>query len=32
MPEMPGDALLGMNVLRHFRIEQIDKRMTISVH
>ncbi len=32
MPEMPGDALLGMNVLRHFRIEQLDKRMTISVH
>ncbi|MCP5244017.1 MAG: retroviral-like aspartic protease family protein [Burkholderiales bacterium] len=31
LPDLLGDALLGMNVLRHFRIEQVDKTMTISV-
>ena len=30
MPTMPGTALLGMNVLRNFHIEQIDKIMRIS--
>lgn len=30
MPNMPGDALLGMNVLRNFRIEQAGKVMRIS--
>lgn len=30
LPNMPGDALLGMNVLRKFRIEQVDKVMRIS--
>lgn len=30
MPNMPGDALLGMNVLRNFRIEQIGGVMRIS--
>ncbi len=30
MPNMPGDALLGMNVLRKFHIEQVDKVMRIS--
>jgi len=30
MPNMPGDALLGMNVLRNFHIEQIDNVMRIS--
>lgn len=29
MPNMPGDALLGMNVLRNFRIEQAGKVMRI---
>lgn len=32
MPDMPGSALLGMNVLRNFHIEQIDKVMRISSH
>ncbi len=31
MPNMPGGALLGMNVLRNFRIEQVDDVMRISV-
>ncbi|MBS0425218.1 MAG: retroviral-like aspartic protease family protein [Proteobacteria bacterium] len=30
MPNMSGDALLGMNVLRNFRIEQAGKVMRIS--
>ncbi len=30
MPNMPGDALLGMNVLRNFHIEQINNMMRIS--
>lgn len=30
MPNMPGNALLGMNVLRNFHIEQIDQVMRIS--
>ncbi|MDE2388675.1 MAG: retroviral-like aspartic protease family protein [Betaproteobacteria bacterium] len=30
MPNMPANALLGMNVLRNFRIEQIDQIMRIS--
>lgn len=30
MPNMPGNALLGMNVLRNFHIEQIDQIMRIS--
>ena len=30
MPNMPGDALLGMNVLRNFCIEQAGKVMRIS--
>lgn len=30
LPSMPGDALLGMNVLRNFHIEQIDDLMRIS--
>ncbi len=30
MPNMPGEALLGMNVLRNFRIEQVDKVLRIS--
>ena len=30
MPNMPGNALLGMNILRNFHIEQIDKVMRIS--
>lgn len=30
LPGMPGDALLGMNVLRNFHIEQIDNLMRIS--
>lgn len=30
MPDMPVDALLGMNVLRNFRIEQVDKVMRIT--
>lgn len=30
MPDMPVDALLGMNVLRNFRIEQADKTMRIT--
>lgn len=30
MPDMPTDALLGMNVLRNFRIEQADKVMRIT--
>lgn len=30
MPNMPGNALLGMNVLRNFHIEQIDEIMRIS--
>lgn len=30
MPDMPADALLGMNVLRNFRIEQVDKVMRIT--
>ncbi|PXW83483.1 clan AA aspartic protease (TIGR02281 family) [Nitrosomonas sp. Nm84] len=32
MPDMPGSALLGMNVLRNFHIEQINKVMRISSH
>ncbi|WP_297324658.1 retropepsin-like aspartic protease [Nitrosomonas sp.] len=32
MPDMPGSSLLGMNVLRNFHIEQIDKVMRISSH
>lgn len=31
MPNMSGDALLGMNVLRNFRIEQTGKAMRISM-
>lgn len=30
MPNMPANALLGMNVLRNFHIEQIDQIMRIS--
>lgn len=30
MPNMPGNALLGMNILRNFHIEQVDKIMRIS--
>ena len=30
LPNMPGDALLGMNVLRNFRIEQVGEIMRIS--
>lgn len=30
MPNMTGHALLGMNVLRNFHLEQIDKKMRIS--
>lgn len=30
LPGMPGDALLGMNVLRNFHIEQVDNLMRIS--
>ena len=30
MPDMPGDALLGMNLLRNFRIEQAGQVMRIS--
>lgn len=30
LPNMPGDALLGMNVLRNFRIEQMGEIMRIS--
>ncbi len=30
MPNMPDNALLGMNILRNFRIEQVDKIMRIS--
>lgn len=30
MPDMSGNSLLGMNVLRNFHIEQIDKVMRIS--
>ncbi len=30
LPDMPGEALLGMNVLRNFHIEQIDNIMRIS--
>lgn len=30
MPNMPGNALLGMNVLRNFHIEQADKVMRIT--
>ena len=30
MPNMSGDALLGMNVLRKFHIEQIGEAMRIS--
>ncbi|PSJ16928.1 retropepsin-like aspartic protease family protein [Nitrosomonas supralitoralis] len=30
MPNMPGNALLGMNVLRNFHIEQINQVMRIS--
>lgn len=30
MPDMPGESLLGMNVLRNFRIEQINRIMRIS--
>lgn len=30
LPNMFGDALLGMNVLRNFRIEQVDEVMRIS--
>lgn len=30
LPSMPGEALLGMNVLRNFHIEQIDNTMRIS--
>ncbi len=30
LPDMPGEALLGMNVLRNFHIEQIDDIMRIS--
>ena len=30
MPDMPVDALLGMNVLRNFRIEQAEKVMRIT--
>lgn len=30
MPNMPGNALLGMNVLRNFHIEQDDKVMRIT--
>lgn len=30
MPNMSGEALLGMNVLRNFRIEQTDKVLLIS--
>lgn len=32
LPNMPGDALLGMNVLRNFRIEQAGEVMRISIH
>ncbi|SEN25670.1 retropepsin-like aspartic protease family protein [Nitrosomonas marina] len=31
LPDLSGEALLGMNVLRHFRIEQVNEKMTISV-
>ena len=31
MPNMSSDALLGMNVLKNFRIEQVDKVMRISL-
>ncbi len=30
MPDMPGSALLGMNILRNFHIEQVDSVMQIS--
>lgn len=30
MPNMPGESLLGMNVLRNFRIEQVNRIMRIS--
>lgn len=30
MPNMPGESLLGMNVLRNFRIEQVNRTMRIS--
>lgn len=30
MPDMPGESLLGMNVLRNFRIEQVNRIMRIS--
>lgn len=31
LPNLPGNALLGMNVLRNFRIEQVGDVMRISV-
>ena len=31
MPNLPGNPLLGMNVLRNFHIEQIDQIMRISI-
>ncbi len=31
MPKLAGPALLGMNVLRHYRIEQEEDFMRISV-